>query len=325
MTAPDLDESSFELYRTILRRGFADLDEVKDVRTAGLLGRLRRLGLLHPCPERPGRLLPRDPAITIAEVLDPAEADLLRRGAEISRLRHRLKELRTEYRRLSGARNGSDLEVLGTAETVEVHLSTAAEQCTGEVLMVCTHGVPSQRTLKVSAERDFKALARGAQMKIVWQHSLIASPRLAWYLDAARELGAEIRGGSPFPSRFAIYDDVVFFPSNPVTGGGMVMTRAPALVEYFRAQHRFHWSASTPVPPADKAPEFIDGDLARDIVRLLAQGEKDEVVSRNLGVSLRTCREHIAQIMKVLSARSRFQAGVHAARAGLAGDLPRRR
>jgi len=52
------------------------------------------------------------------------------------------------------------------------------------------------------------------------------------------------------------------------------------------------------------------------IIRLMAEGEKDEAISRRLSISVRTCRRHIADYMVQVGATSRFQAGVIAARAG---------
>jgi DNA-binding NarL/FixJ family response regulator len=45
----------------------------------------------------------------------------------------------------------------------------------------------------------------------------------------------------------------------------------------------------------------------------MAQGFTDEAVARKLGMSVRTCRRHIAALMGSLDAVSRFQAGVRAA------------
>ncbi|MCZ0982437.1 hypothetical protein O1L60_35735 [Streptomyces diastatochromogenes] len=50
---------------------------------------------------------------------------------------------------------------------------------------------------------------------------------------------------------------------------------------------------------------------------LLAEGAKDEVIARRMGMSLRTCRRHIADLLEELGAESRFQGGVLAERAGL--------
>ena len=51
----------------------------------------------------------------------------------------------------------------------------------------------------------------------------------------------------------------------------------------------------------------------------MAEGEKDEAISRRLSISVRTCRRHIADYMAQVGASSRFQAGVIAARAGAHG------
>jgi DNA-binding NarL/FixJ family response regulator len=48
----------------------------------------------------------------------------------------------------------------------------------------------------------------------------------------------------------------------------------------------------------------------------MAEGEKDEAISRRLSISVRTCRRHIADYMAQVGATSRFQAGVIAARSG---------
>ncbi|MFD5418680.1 helix-turn-helix transcriptional regulator [Streptomyces sp. NPDC127069] len=44
------------------------------------------------------------------------------------------------------------------------------------------------------------------------------------------------------------------------------------------------------------------------IVRLLSEGLEDKVIARRLGMSERTCQRHIAEIMRAVGAKSRFQA-----------------
>jgi DNA-binding CsgD family transcriptional regulator len=52
------------------------------------------------------------------------------------------------------------------------------------------------------------------------------------------------------------------------------------------------------------------------VVRLLAEGQTDDVVARRLGVSARTVRRIVTVVMRRLDARSRFEAGVHAVQRG---------
>jgi DNA-binding NarL/FixJ family response regulator len=52
------------------------------------------------------------------------------------------------------------------------------------------------------------------------------------------------------------------------------------------------------------------------LVDQLASGAKDEQIARALGLSLRTVRRRVAQLLDELGAGSRFQAGVEAVRRG---------
>ncbi len=57
-------------------------------------------------------------------------------------------------------------------------------------------------------------------------------------------------------------------------------------------------------------------DMRDFLLDQLATGAQDEQIARRLGVSLRTVRRRVAELMSDLGADSRFQAGVEAARRG---------
>lgn len=48
----------------------------------------------------------------------------------------------------------------------------------------------------------------------------------------------------------------------------------------------------------------------QELLRLLGQGFTDEMASKRLGLSLRTARRMMADLMELLGARSRFEAGL---------------
>ncbi|MEU8515480.1 DNA-binding response regulator [Kitasatospora sp. NPDC048722] len=62
------------------------------------------------------------------------------------------------------------------------------------------------------------------------------------------------------------------------------------------------------------------GELTRSILERLRSGYTDEAAARDLSMSLRTYRRHVAEIMRELGASSRFQAGVRAVELGLLHD-----
>ncbi|MCT7356788.1 helix-turn-helix transcriptional regulator, partial [Streptomyces sp. 15-116A] len=61
----------------------------------------------------------------------------------------------------------------------------------------------------------------------------------------------------------------------------------------------------------------LRGDLGFQVLERLRSGQTDASAARELGVSLRTYRRHVAEIMRVLGAGSRFQAGARAVELGL--------
>jgi DNA-binding CsgD family transcriptional regulator len=98
-----------------------------------------------------------------------------------------------------------------------------------------------------------------------------------------------------------------------------VIVSQPHVVLALRALIDGLWARSSPLVEARDSAE--SQDVQERIVALLAAGAKDETVARLLGLSLRTCRRHIADLMARLGAVSRFQAGANAARAGMVGTI----
>ncbi|WP_445519105.1 LuxR C-terminal-related transcriptional regulator [Streptomyces sp. NEAU-174] len=64
------------------------------------------------------------------------------------------------------------------------------------------------------------------------------------------------------------------------------------------------------------------GRVLREVLTLMAEGYKDDAAARKLGLSVRTYRRYVADIMRDLQVESRFQAGVRAVRAGLMESDP---
>jgi DNA-binding NarL/FixJ family response regulator len=66
----------------------------------------------------------------------------------------------------------------------------------------------------------------------------------------------------------------------------------------------------------------VSGTRHREVVRLLASGLTDEAIARKLGLSDRTVRRIVAELMQQVGAESRFQAGVKMVRLGWLDDEP---
>ncbi len=114
-----------------------------------------------------------------------------------------------------------------------------------------------------------------------------------------------------------IYDrTTVLLPIDPAdTPRGAIEERSPGIVALACALFDQFWASAAPLGVRSRE----DGELEpmeRQLLQLLAAGHTDDLAARRLGVSLSTVRRLMASLMDRLDARSRFQAGIHAAQRG---------
>lgn len=135
--------------------------------------------------------------------------------------------------------------------------------------------------------------------------------------------GALVRvSGSPLPHETIIIDRRVMILAGRVTPTGRqyTVTTSPTMVDGVHSLFSAIWDNSADFD------SYLRGDVphldadGRTILDALGSGLTDASAARRLGVSLRTYRRRVAELMAVLDAGSRFQAGLRAGELG----LPRR-
>src|SRR5262249_39236270 len=112
---------------------------------------------------------------------------------------------------------------------------------------------------------------------------------------------------------------VVIAPVDGVAQTPALFACAEALTSLAIALFDQVWklSGAFGVPSSRVADEKdAPNEQERTLLRLLSLGAKDEAAARHLGVSVRTIRRMVADLMRRLDAKSRFQAGILAAQKG---------
>jgi len=145
------------------------------------------------------------------------------------------------------------------------------------------------------------------------------------YRDQLRQImaaGGQVRvSHSALPHETIIIDQRIAIIAGRPTPAGReyTVTTSPALVAGVNDLFQAAWSAAADFGSylTRHAPPLLD-DSARDVLRALGGGLTDEAASRRLGVSLRTYRRRVADLLLALEADSRFQAGLRAGELGLA-------
>lgn len=135
-------------------------------------------------------------------------------------------------------------------------------------------------------------------------------------LSARAAIGEQVRVLPEVPTRLAIVgSNRALFPDPPGPANERrIMMRHPGVVALLTDWFDRMWDSAVALP------RLAGGERQHDVRRLLlaelARGARDEQIARTLGMSLRTVRRRIAELMVELGADSRFQAGLEAARRG---------
>jgi DNA-binding NarL/FixJ family response regulator len=134
----------------------------------------------------------------------------------------------------------------------------------------------------------------------------------AEFIDNALAHGIQARvSHSPLPELLMADDRVALVQPDPtVAGAPATVAYAPSILHTLRALFTSTWQAAH---PATDHPTPASNRLTRDILHCLSAGHKDDTAARKLGLSVRTYRRYVADILREMGAASRFQAGVRAA------------
>lgn len=140
----------------------------------------------------------------------------------------------------------------------------------------------------------------------------------ASHLDELRQRGAEVRvHQAELPDVIVLDRCLAILRGHTEHGQAEVyVIRHPGVVEGFTKLLTTVWSTAVDLALFRRIETGQDG-LAVHVLALLGAGYKDETAARELGMSVRTYRRHVASLMRRLDANSRFQAGMQAARLGL--------
>ncbi|MBV1940925.1 LuxR C-terminal-related transcriptional regulator [Streptomyces sp. BV286] len=311
--ADRLCDAGDRVYSRAVRRGRVSREDAESVPC------LVELALLHPDPDDMGWLVPTSPQEVMTRLLremhDHVVATQSRMGKAVSAFEW--------YAALGGdARSPSEgvaIRVLDGLPRIRAAMDEATEACTSEVLAVQPGGIRREDELSEGLPRALALRRRGVRMRDLYTHVARHGQGLLNYMELMGD-SAEARTLDEVTERLIVFDrTVAFIPASPDRTIALEL-RHPALVDYLVTVFERLWRLAIPLtaPLPDTGIEGIT-HRERSIAALLAEGHQDAVVAERLGISVRTCRAHIARLSETLGAASRTQLGVRIAQAGLDG------
>lgn len=270
-------------------------------------------GLLRPDPCT-RRLVPVDPQVASALLIAPIEREIYVRRDRIDRLRERLERMARAHPRQAEPPAGSIDRLAGSAE-IRGLLEQAGDVCRKDVLVLRSDEVRGD-VLDDFLEGCGDLLGRGVSVLALCTHRCRADFAVRARTTRLVEDGVEVRTVSRLARTAIVFDRSVAVLFGPAEGREVTAwrVREENVVSFLAELLDQQWDEAIRFEPGEPAAAEVADDLRQDIARLMAKGLTDEAVARRLGMSVRTCRRHIAALLRSLDSVSRFQAGAEAAR-----------
>lgn len=318
-----MDAVTEQVYRTLLDEpalGAQSLAErlcIAETQVGEALDALADLALLRMSREEPGQRRP-------VSMERAVELLLRRQELELEARRKSLEAQRTAAATLvAAAGHGRALRPAGVERLMGLDEIQSAMESLVQAAKTQTRSlvpsVPRAEELEASRTLDQELAERGITQHIV-QHEGVRTnaPALAHSRWLAG-IGAHIRTSLALPLRLLILDQstaVVPFDPEERSAGALLIT-APGMVAALNGLFDRLWIAATPLEltPEPDAPGGIT-QAERELLTILANGATDEAAAKRLGVSLRTVKRRMEDLMRRLEAGSRFEAGLRAGQRG---------
>ena len=258
------------------------------------------------------------PDVALAELVDPDERTLLELRSRINARRREMAALTPAYvearKRLAA---DSSVEVVEDQDKVQRVLIEYGRSATDRVLIARPGQGANADIHEESVQKDLDLLRSGVRRQTLYHSSTRDHVPTRKAVETITAAGGQFRTLPYMPLRTLIFDEkvaVVARQLHPGDVAGLVI-RDPNLIRVFGLLFDFAWGLAEPFLSESPGRDELTS-TQRSVLTALAAGYSDEAIARRVGISVRTCRRHIAWMLEELGAESRFQAGIKAHKAG---------
>ncbi|TRV74632.1 response regulator transcription factor [Streptomyces sp. 130] len=271
--------------------------------------------LLTADPRDDTRLRPVAPTAALAQLLHPLAREILDQVRTADLLGRTLGTLSA----LADELPDPAIRVVTGQPSIQEAIDAAVREANDEVLTAQPGSTRSPEIVRVALASTLPIVKRNVRLRHLYQHSARYGPGLKAYLAQLPGDLLQVRTTERAVDRLMIFDrKVAYLPANPDRSAALEI-RHPALVRYLAQLYDVLWALATPLddPLPTAGPGAPVTAVQQSIARLLADGCTDRAAAEKLGISVRTCRAHIAKLMHTLNATSRTHLGALLVQSGL--------
>jgi DNA-binding CsgD family transcriptional regulator len=308
--APDADSGQ------IAQRLGLQLAEVVDA-----MDDLADLTLLRPGLAPSSRLRPVSIERALHTLLRQQSDQLKAQSDSLALLQSAMKELLAARQTPLDALGHVDIETITGTEAMQTRLEELIVRATESMTSLQPGGPRPREHLEMARQFDEDMSHRGLHGRTIYQNAVKNDRRNMEYVRWLDGLGVQVRFAPVVPFRLVLLDrDTAILVHRLATlPHEMFIIREPALLAPLFEYVELCWEASEPLAKAEpRDPESDASPSSQELalLQLLAGGSTDEAAAKKLGVSVRTVRRQMADLMERLGATSRFEAGHRATQRG---------
>jgi hypothetical protein len=318
LAALGLTSAEETLYRALLRTPVLNPESAASVvgadlrTTAELVDRLVGAGLVL----REGdELVAAPPEHALERLIDDEQRRLQAARDQLAGVRGLVPALAADYRATRGALGEPvQIDALPLAEALPV-LRNLAVESEGDLLFMRSDQwrLPIVRVVD-DWVRD--QLRQGRRSRVLYPARVLEEAPES--VRRRADLGEHVRILGELPGRLAVIGEAAALVPRrfDLADDVLLILRQESLITAVTLLFEALWERALIVPGIGGDEEAERDSARRLILDQMARGAKDEQIARTLGLSLRTVRRRVADLMDELDAGSRFQAGVEAVRRG---------
>ncbi|MCX5195977.1 helix-turn-helix transcriptional regulator [Streptomyces sp. NBC_00249] len=278
--------------------------------------RLIGLGLLH---SDQAALFATDPETAVGRLTDLQLRVLHEQLQQVTQSRHLIADLKAEQGAKSLAPQG--VERLAVLSQIRDRIDDLAFFAREEILSVEPYSALTAENIVHARPLDTRCLRRGVRIRSVVRKEALDHPPTVAYLRELTAQGASIRVAESFSERILVYDrQTALVPVDPEdTSRGALVTQQAGLVANILALFQKIWDQAVDLSVlTDDGSEAagVLSEIERRVLEELCRVGKDETGARNLDISVRTYRRHVADVLRILGASSRPHAALLAREKG---------
>ncbi|MET9671615.1 helix-turn-helix transcriptional regulator [Streptomyces sp. NPDC006482] len=324
MAALGVTEDAESVYRLLLEhplrttKALAAELALPQERVDAAVAELSKDGLVRNSAEDASAWWPVRPDLALHVLVERQRAEMDAQRSRLSRSQTAVATFvaHTARQRCDEAADG--IETLRGIDRIREYLRVLTSEVRSEMMVFAPDGAQTTDNMEASRPLNDELLGRGVVMRTLYQDSARNNPATIAYARWISERGGSVRTAPILPTRMIIVDRskaILPLDQENSAEGAVVISSASvlfALCSFFDLV----WMSARPLTDIRSRDESGLSTQEVAVLRLLAEGQTDEVVAKRLAISTRTARRIVSGLTERLGAQSRFEAGVRAVQCG---------